>query len=73
MSYTNEIKSFSCDYLNNQTTVSITIVQDTGPFKRAVDTITFSLTGKFTQLDANLQSAVDAFVQEHATALGLSA
>lgn len=72
MVYTNEIRSFSCDYLNNQTTVGVTITADNGNFKRAVQTITFTLTGKFTTLTPEFQEAVDAFVTQHAADLGIA-
>jgi len=71
MSFKTRIRSMHSNVLAGQTTVEVEILEDLGVATRIKDRLSIELKGKYTGIDETLIAAVDAYVAEHAVALGL--
>ena len=68
----NTITRMSVDNLNGVTAFSVTVTEDLGVALASRGTFEIRIPEKFEGINAEAQAAVDAFMAEHATALGLA-
>lgn len=72
MATTNTIIRMAVDNLNGVTTFGVSVTEDIGIAIAQRGTFDIRIDSKFEGINADAQAAVDAFMTEHATALGLA-
>ena len=68
----NTITRMSVDNLNGVTAFSVTVTEDLGVALASRGTLEIRIAEKFEGINDEAQAAVDAFMAEHAVALGLA-
>lgn len=68
----NTISRMAVDNLNGVTSFSVTVTEDLGVAIASRGTFEIRINEKFEGINDDAQKAVDAFMAEHATALGLA-
>jgi 5-enolpyruvylshikimate-3-phosphate synthase len=72
MAKVNTIVRMAVDNLNGVTTFGVSVTEDIGVAIAQRGVFEIRVEGKFEGINADAQAAVDAFMAEHATALGLA-
>lgn len=72
MSKVNKITRMAVDNLNGVTTFNVAVTEDLGVALASRGSFEIKIAAKFEGINAEAQSAVDAFMEEHAVALGIA-